>query len=240
MTSRDVRTLVHPPKGGTRRRRPVLALALYLPAPSLGAAAGLWLWPGPIGQAVWLASKAWLVLFPVTWTLVVERRGLEIALPTRRGLLEGLAQGLVIAAVIVGAWLLVGRQLVDEDAARDVLAAAGITSWPRFLVLAAGLSFVNSLVEEHAWRWFVTEQWRPLVGAAGAVLLSAACFTVHHAIALSAQVGVIAVLAGSAGVFAGGALWGWLRERHGSLWPGWVSHVLADLAVMAIGADILR
>jgi uncharacterized protein len=42
-----------------------------------------------------------------------------------------------------------------------------------------------------------------------------------------------------AGVFAGGVIWSALYLRYRSIWPGYLSHALADLAIFAIGASLL-
>jgi hypothetical protein len=39
----------------------------------------------------------------------------------------------------------------------------------------------------------------------------------------------------STGVFIGGVIWAWLYSRYRSIWPGWISHVLADIAVFGVG-----
>jgi membrane protease YdiL (CAAX protease family) len=43
----------------------------------------------------------------------------------------------------------------------------------------------------------------------------------------------------SLGVFVGGLLWSWLLRRHGSLVPGYLSHILVDLAIFVVGASML-
>jgi hypothetical protein len=40
-------------------------------------------------------------------------------------------------------------------------------------------------------------------------------------------------------VLAAGACWSFLYLRYESIWPGWISHVLADLAVFLIGWHLL-
>ena len=69
-----------------------------------------------------------------------------------------------------------------------------------------------------------------------AVAISAACFTLHHAIALSTFMDPVANIVCSAGIFIGGALWSWMVVKYESIWPGYVSHAIVDLAVFALGA----
>jgi hypothetical protein len=73
-----------------------------------------------------------------------------------------------------------------------------------------------------------------------AVLLSAAAFTLHHAIIVQTQFGAWSLTAlASAGVFAGGAMWSALYLRFRSIWPAWTSHVLVDVAIFLIGARLV-
>ena len=48
-----------------------------------------------------------------------------------------------------------------------------------------------------------------------------------------------AVAACSTGVFAGGVAWSCLYVRYGSVWPGYLSHAIVDVAVFGTGAALL-
>jgi membrane protease YdiL (CAAX protease family) len=41
-------------------------------------------------------------------------------------------------------------------------------------------------------------------------------------------------------VAVGGAVWAWLYNRTGSLLGPWLSHLLVDAAIFAIGFDLVR
>ena len=213
----------------------MLALCLLVPVPTVGAAAGLILVPGPLGQAIYAACKVWLVAFPLVWLLWVERARPGVSPPTRRGLASGLAQGAAILACIFAAHALFGGSLVDRAPMRAAVSAAGIDGPAVYLAFSAYLCLLNSLLEEYVWRWFVFEQLDTLLGSRLAVPASAAAFTVHHVVALGAQFDVTVTTIGSAGVFVGGLLWSWLYHRYRSIWPGYVSHVLADAGVLGVG-----
>jgi len=70
-------------------------------------------------------------------------------------------------------------------------------------------------------------------------LVSAGVFVAHHTIALSAYVPWWMNGVCSLGVFLGGAMWSWLYLRYRSIWPGWVSHAFADVAIFVIGWVVL-
>jgi len=77
------------------------------------------------------------------------------------------------------------------------------------------------------------------MSARAAIVFSAAGFTVHHIVATSLYFspGVVALI--SSGIFVGGCIWSWLYVRYDSIWPSYISHVIADLAVFIIGYRLI-
>ena len=65
-----------------------------------------------------------------------------------------------------------------------------------------------------------------------AVGASAAFFTVHHTFALAAQFNWTVTMLASLGVFIGGAAWSWCYLKYRSVWPGYVSHLIVDAAIL--------
>lgn len=217
----------------------VVALLLLAPVPTIGVTCAMYLLPGPAGRVVFTIAKIWLVAFPGAWYLVVER-GTPSWSPVRRGgLATGTVVGIATATVIVaGYWGIVGR-LVDPDAVRRAAVTMDLASPARFALAAAGWIFINSVIEEYVYRWFILRELRVLMVDTAAVFGSAAIFTVHHVVAMNAYLDSLPTLLGSIGVFVGGAVWSWLYLRYASIWPGWVSHALADVAVFAVGWRLL-
>ncbi len=221
----------------------LLALLLFAPAPSIGVAIALHGAPGAAGSLLWAFAKLWFLLGPALWFLLKERQPLSwspLAAGQRfAGISAGLATGFVMAAGIVAAYLLFGKNQFDPAPMRELLSTAGLTSPERYLLMAAYWTLFNSVVEEYAFRWFLYRQSERQVAPFGAVLLAAFLFTVHHSIALSAYVPWHLNALASLGVFAAGVIWSTLYARFRSIWPGYVSHLLADVAVFAVGYDIL-
>jgi membrane protease YdiL (CAAX protease family) len=221
------------------RRRALLALLLLAPVPTLGVAVAMVIAPGPAGRALFTAAKIWLVAFPAFWHLIVERRTWSWSPPTRGGLLVGAATGLVVAGIIVAASWLTDVREIDLTPLKNEADEMGLGAPSAFLAAAAAWTFINSLVEEYVYRWFVFRQLEVLVGGAWAVVGSAAVFTAHHVVAVSTYLSPGLAALASAGVFIGGLVWSWLYRRYRSIWPGWISHVLADIAVFGVGWMLL-
>jgi len=221
------------------RQRALCALALLAPVPSLGVVAAMVVAPGPLGHGLFLTAKLWLLVFPTLWHLLVEKGRPSWSPPRRGGLLTGLLSGIAVAAVIAAAALAAGVHTLDASDLRAAVAAMGLGTPAAYLAGAAAWTLANSLVEEYVWRWFVLTQCERLAGAPAAVVLSAGFFTAHHVLALSRYLPPGLTLLASAGVFVGGVVWAGLYLRYRSIWPGWISHVLADVAVFALGWRLL-
>jgi membrane protease YdiL (CAAX protease family) len=178
-------------------------------------------------------------VFPAAWYLLVEKGRPSWSPPRRGGLIVGAASGVAVAGIIVvGAWLL-GVQNMDLAPLRTEVQEMGLNTALPYLAGAAGWTFVNSLMEEYVYRWFVFRQCEALMNGWAAVIASAAIFTAHHVIAVSQYLDPLLTFLASAGVFAGALIWSWLYMRYRSIWPGWLSHVLADIAVFGIGWYLL-
>ncbi len=200
--------------------------------------------------AVYAACKAAQFAFPLLWVAVAGWPGRAVAggAPRRpdRGAWAGLLTGFGAAAFlwIAYAALVSGtgpaREAAPRIAARIV--AIGAAGPVRYLVMTLGLSVAHSFLEEYYWRWFVFGRLRMRWGGAAAGVVSSLAFAGHHVIVLHAFIGpgrwwwMTVVL--SAAVAAGGGLWAWLYARTGSLLSPWLSHVLVDLAIFAIGWQV--
>ena len=205
----------------------------------MGTAAAMILVPGPVGQTIFMAAKIWLLAFPALWYLVMERGKPSWSPPQNGGLGVGLLTGLIVGAVIGLAALVFGIFDMDMGQLAGEVDEMGLTTPRAYLFGALGWTFVNSLMEEYVYRWFVFSQCERLMPRFVAVLASATVFTTHHVIALSTYLPMYLTALASLGVFLGGVLWAVLYSRYRSIWPGWISHIIADVAVFAVGWQLL-
>lgn len=223
----------------TNTKNALIALLLLAPVPSLAVIMAMVVAPGPVGKTIFALAKLWLIVFPAAWYVLVEKGDPSWSPPTRSDLVVGSVSGIVLAGLIVlGAWL-VGVQEMDLAPLRAAAQEMGLNTVLPYLAGAAGWTFINSLMEEYVYRWFITRQCETLMKNKAAIIASAAIFTAHHIIAVSQYLDPLFTLLASAGVFAGGIVWSWLYLRYRSIWPCWLSHVFADLAVFGIGWCLL-
>jgi len=223
----------------THRRNALLALLLLAPVPSLGVIMAMVVAPGPVGKTFFTIAKLWLLAFPAAWYLLVEKGGPSWSPVRQGGLVIGAASGAVLAGLIVlGAWLF-GVQNMDLEPLRVEVREMGLNAVIPYLAGAAGWTFVNSLMEEYVYRWFIFRQCETLMRGTAAVITTSTIFTIHHVIAVSRYLDPLLTVLASAGVFAGGLIWSWVYFRYRSIWPCWLSHVLADIAVFGVGWRLL-
>jgi membrane protease YdiL (CAAX protease family) len=217
-----------------------LALLLLVPAPSIGAAAGMIWWPGTaLGAAIFSLSKLWLVALPLVWHRWVDRQPLSFSPARRGGFGMAALSGGLISLIILAAYLLAGSRLIDRPLLAERLAAIGMASPYVYVGGALYWILVNSVMEEYVWRWFCVRKAEALLRPVPAALFAATCFTAHHVVALHVYLKLPALVLCSLGVFVGGATWSLLYVRYRSIWPCYVSHAMVDLAIFGIGAALL-
>ncbi len=223
----------------TSRQRSVAALLLLAPVPTIGIAAALIFWPGPVGRSVFTAAKIWLLVLPVVWHLRVDMGKLSWSPPRNGGLGVGALIGLG-TVVIIGAtywWIAIPR--VDPTNLRIEVAEMGLASPMAYILGALYWIFVNSVIEEYVFRWFIQSRCEKLWSRPIAIGVSAAIFTTHHVVAMATYFRPGLVALASVGVFIGGATWSWMYQRYHSIWPGWVAHAFADVAIFVCGYFLL-
>jgi len=217
-------------------RLPGAALLLIVPAPSLGVWAAMIAWPDTgMGKTIFFACKAWMLALPVLWLLLVDRGRLSLSPARRGGFGIAVLLGLIISAVVAAAYLLLGRHWIDSAHVREMADQNGIGTPRLYLAGVAYWVLINSVLEEYVYRWFIFRKCEALMPSGVAVLGSAAAFTIHHVLALRLQFDWNVTILASMGILIGGAVWSWLYLKYRSVWPGYLSHAIVDIAVFAVG-----
>ncbi len=217
------------------KRHAFISLLLLIPAPSIGVLFGMVLFPdSSLGKGVFLFSKIWLLLLPALWLFFLEGHKMPRSHTQPGGFRMGWISGLFISAFIIGGAVL-GRQWIDRDFFREMMAQIGLDNRVLYLWGAAYWVLVNSVLEEYVWRWFVVRQFSKLFHPTGAVLASGLGFTVHHFIAMQVYFSPAIAALCTFFIFIGGVWWSWMFVRYRTIWPGWLSHALVDITVFGVG-----
>lgn len=209
--------------------------------PTLAAWAYFHQWAGtPAMMPIYTAGKLVQFALPIVWAWLYAWRWPRGVLAPR-GLVLALGFGALAATGIVAGYLLwlSDDPLWQSAAARMTgrMAQAGFADPRWFLLLAVFYSLAHSGLEEYYWRWFVFGRLQERLRPALAIALASLAFASHHALIVAAFFpGELSlILALSAGVGGGGAVWCWLYRSSGSLLGPWLSHALIDAALMFVG-----
>ncbi|MEM1304162.1 MAG: type II CAAX endopeptidase family protein [Planctomycetota bacterium] len=201
--------------------------------------------PAAVQQTVYAVGKGVQFALPVVWVGLVLRGPLGGVRLTTRGVATGLAFGTAAglgSVLLYWAWFR-HTELFQAAAAPivDKVDGLGIGSPAAFLAVGVFYAFGHSLLEEYYWRWFVFRRMRRWLSPPLAIGLSSGAFMLHHVFVVDRYFHdtplVTALL--SLSVMIGGVFWAWLYRRSGSLLGPWLSHLLIDAAIFAIGYAIV-
>ena len=162
----------------------------------------------------------------------------KLLIPTRKGLIRSLLLGGAIYLLIVGAFLLT-RNIFDYTAIVDTLASDQKVSPRSFIWVAAYISFGNSLLEEFFFRAVAFLKLLDDVDRRVAYAFSSCLFALYHIAMIAASFPVPLILLAVLGLTAGGVIFCRLDEKGRNLFPSWMVHVFADLALMTIWLQAL-
>jgi len=199
-----------------------------------------------IGRTVYAATKVFTLVWPVVAIVAIERQPLSLRpqnLATHiRAIPAGMLSGLVIAFLIVGLyeWSYLGEYVrLHHDAVRDKINSIGLASRGAYLGFSAFMSVLHSLLEEYFWRWYVFGRLSKVTGWPIAYGLASFSFAAHHYVVLGCYFPPLLAATLGTGAAIGACFWCWLYRRQQSLVGVWLSHALADAAIVCIGYRLL-
>ena len=217
------------------KRLALIGLALVGIAPTVSVVTGFALKAGMIAAVVFVLTKMWMFGLPAYWYTKVEGGERSYSMPEHGGWMVSTLLGIGMAVVIAIAYFILGDMVLRSEDLYEILDPFGLTvPWK----LALGILFwifINSVLEEYVFRWFITSKLEQLVGGKWLPIhLSAAIFTLHHTIALAFFIDPLGNALASLGVFIGGVIFSWIYVQYRSVWVAWVAHAIADVAIFAI------
>jgi len=197
----------------------------------------------PVGRVIYGVTKVFDLAWPLIALFFILRTGLpKLDLGSRvhlRAIPLGLLTGGLIVAVM---FLLLQTPLGDivRAGGENIKAKADALGFlDNFLLFALFISLFNSFVEEYYWRWFVFNWLRRVLPLWGAYLTAGVAFGAYHVVVISQffPFGFALFLGVMVGV--GGLIWSWMLQRQHTLAGAWLSHMIVDLGVMAIGYRVM-
>ncbi len=222
------------------RNRSILALILIVPLSSIGAICSTVLAPGAIGQGIAIGCGIWMLILPIGWHLFIDRQPLKLRSSQPDGLLAGIILGVMMFGIILASYWFAGRYWLNIPDIRARVSQMGMNVPLMLFGFGTFQTLINSFFEEYVWRWFVYHHCQVLWSKQQAVWISAGFFTLHHIILLAAYCDDWRLVAvGAIAVFIAGGLWARCMQIYKSLFPSYVSHLAADLALQIVSWQIL-
>ena len=154
------------------------------------------------------------------------------------GLKLGLLGGAGVFGLILGGYFLLAPMLDLSQVALSLEADLGVTA-DNFFWVAGYIAFANSLLEEFFFRGFGFLCLSRHLKVLPSSLLSAACFALYHVAMMVGWVPWQLLTLAILGLLAAGLLFNALDRRSGTLWPSWLVHLGANLAINGVGCVLL-
>jgi membrane protease YdiL (CAAX protease family) len=221
--------------------KPLIAILLVGFIPSASVIFGIEIIENELSSQLFFAScKIWIFLVPTIWYLKVEKKQFSKNLPTKEGIVWGLITGVIMSIIILITWFLFNETL-DIEGMVEILQSKGLDNINLYVLGMFYWIFINSLLEEYVFRWFITTKSSELFSSDTiGIIFSAIMFTLHHAIALH-LFGFLwwQTIIACFGLLSAAIIWSWLYIRYRSIWVCWLSHAICDVAVFGIGYTIL-
>lgn len=223
------------------KQKDVLAILMVGFVPSLSVIFGIKIIENELhSQIFFFFCKLWIFILPTYWYLKIENNNISKEYPPKDGLLIGLVTGVIMSIIIILTWFIFENS-IDLDSMIKTLNSKGLSNINLYILGMIYWIFINSLLEEYVFRWFITTKASIIFGSEiFGILFSAGLFTLHHSLALY-FFGFIwwQTILASFGLLSAAAIWSWLYIKYRSIWVCWLSHAICDIVVFSIGYQIL-
>ena len=215
-------------------------LILAAIAPTISVVTGFVLQAGIIAIIVFVLTKLWMFGLPAYWHLRVDGEQISMSKPKQGGWSLSFGLGIAMSLVIFVAYFFLGDLMISSNDLTAILEPVGLTNPVTFFWAVMFWIFVNSVLEEYLFRWFILTKLEQVIGGFWLpIIVSALIFTLHHTIALSLFISPLGNFLCSLGLFIGGIVFSWLYLTSRSVWIPWLAHALCDVAVFTIAWQLV-
>ncbi|MBQ4139727.1 MAG: CPBP family intramembrane metalloprotease [Clostridia bacterium] len=177
---------------------------------------------------------ALFVIIPMSLVLArKETAMLRFFKPNKKTLLPMLLFGVIMYAFILGAYFLLGKYF-DLSGITGSLDEIGVTK-QNFIFVALYIAVCNSFLEEFIFRGFGFIGLSDKIGEKWACVFSAICFALYHITMMIGwySFGLTALIIFA--LFVGGVILNLLDFKCKTVYPAWIVHIFANLAINTIG-----
>ena len=151
---------------------------------------------------------------------------------SRKMLVSSLIWGVCIFTAVFAFFSFFEGRIWDSTEISEVISRWGINTMNPLLFLAV-MVFGNSFLEEFFWRGYIVHKLSSFFGKRGVILISAFFYSSYHAITTGALFSLQYAIVSTMAVFAAGVVWGTVRVKTASILFPVITHLFADLSIMA-------
>jgi len=185
----------------------------------------------PITVVAWLTGKTF-------WQSFIEPIVPDSPPAWRWSLQVGLLCGVAGAGIIIVAFIGLQQVLALEAILASLLQSFRVRR-EVYLAVALAIIVVNPFLEEYFWRGFI---FRWLTARAASpraqrvfLILTGLFFALHHTLIIRGWFNWWQFILSTFFLALAGMLFNWMYQRSGSIIASWITHALADLAIVGIG-----
>lgn len=215
-----------------RKRAAVIFAVLFIGCAAMALVDGI------ISPPYAVKSAVKIMLFgaiPVAVTVFIgDKSFFDVLKPTKRGLAVSLCLGVLLYALILGGYFLL-RGVFDFSAVTESLTEGEGVTKENFPFVAIYISVCNSFLEEFFFRGFAFLGLKRLLGRRLSYTVSALAFAVYHIAIMSGWFSPVLFVLLLLGLYLGGVVFNFLDEKTGDLYPSWILHAAANLAINTVG-----
>ena len=158
----------------------------------------------------------------------------KVLIPDKKGFLFAIVLGLIVYAVILGAYFLF-KNIFDVSALVGSLNETTGVNKSNFLWVALYISFANSFLEEFFFRGYSFLMIKKFFSSRFAYIFSSMMFALYHIAMMIGWFGVPVILISILGLFIGGMIFNRFDEKNGTIYLSWLVHMFANFATNTIG-----
>ena len=152
----------------------------------------------------------------------------------KKGFLVSFILAIGVYGVIVGGYFLTRGFIDFSNVTSSLTEGMGITA-DNFLWVALYISVMNSFLEEFFFRGFGFITLKKYVSAKFAAFFSPVLFAFYHVGMMIGMFHPAALALMLVGLVIGGLIFGALNDRLGNIYPSWLVHMAANVAINTVG-----
>jgi len=147
--------------------------------------------------------------------------------------------GIGVYAVILGGYILLENQLNLSFLPNLLENNIGVNK-NNFILVALYITFVNSFLEEFFFRGFAYFSLKNISSEKTANIFSALSFALYHVAIIDGWFSLTATFIIIISLFASGLFFNYLNKKNNSIFPSWIIHIFANLAINTIGVYLFQ